>query len=182
MKYCSRNSEKIGEVLPYMAVWLCTKKTGPDWSPGQSWQFDKTTVQSSPVCSLFAVLGLDFKTLGTSKLVDPTNNSTDTLPRRKQSVSLVSMSSVLWEVPPWWLLYYGPNDTWEDALPDSIVQLKHRMSKSKVYLAFMSSVIHRTRASSSLPLSLSTKMSHMSYWPGPMFFYPLGNVHHLSDW
>ena len=32
MKYCLRNSEKIGDVLPYMVVWLYIKKTGPDWS------------------------------------------------------------------------------------------------------------------------------------------------------
>ena len=55
MKYCSRNSEKIGEVLPYMVMWLCTKKTGPDWSRSvlTIWQ-DCSPVQSSlqSFCSL----------------------------------------------------------------------------------------------------------------------------------
>ena len=53
------NTTIYGDVAVQQKDWSRLVQTGP----GQSWQFDKTAVQSSPVCSLFAVLELDFKTL-----------------------------------------------------------------------------------------------------------------------
>ena len=75
MKYCSRNSEKIGEVLPYMVMWLCTKKTSPDWSWSvlTIWQ-DYSPVQSSlqSFCSLRT--GLRNTNHRDDPLCQPTNN------------------------------------------------------------------------------------------------------------